>query len=97
MTRIYDRRLWKRQRLAQLEKEPLCRYCTKMGVITAATVVDHIKPHRGDERLAHDPNNLQSLCKPCHDVHADAKDKGKTMAGSDVDGFPLDPLHPWFS
>ena len=63
--------------------------------ITAATVVDHIKPHRGDIDLAYDPDNLQSLCKPCHDTHADAKDKGKVMAGADIDGFPSDPNHPW--
>ncbi|MEP2204764.1 MAG: HNH endonuclease signature motif containing protein [Tateyamaria sp.] len=31
-----------------------------------ATVVDHIIPHRGDEALFNDRNNLQSLCTPCH-------------------------------
>jgi len=31
-----------------------------------ATVVDHIIPHRGDEALFNDRNNLQSLCAPCH-------------------------------
>jgi 5-methylcytosine-specific restriction protein A len=30
-------------------------------------VVDHIVPHRGDERLAFDRDNLQGLCKSCHD------------------------------
>ncbi|MGN0150610.1 MAG: HNH endonuclease, partial [Clostridia bacterium] len=30
-------------------------------------VVDHIVPHRGDERLMWDENNWQALCKPCHD------------------------------
>lgn len=33
-------------------------------------VVDHRRPHRGDERLFWDRSNLQSLCKsPCHDRH----------------------------
>jgi 5-methylcytosine-specific restriction protein A len=31
------------------------------------TVVDHIKPHKGDEELFYDINNLQPLCKCCHD------------------------------
>lgn len=29
-------------------------------------VVDHVVPHRGDQRLFHDPNNHQSLCWQCH-------------------------------
>ena len=32
-----------------------------------ATVVDHIKPHRGSWPLFIDPANHQSLCKRCHD------------------------------
>lgn len=66
-----------------------------MGDVVAATVVDHIKPHRGDRALAFDPDNLQSLCKPCHDRHADAKDRGLPIAGCDADGMPLDPSHAW--
>ena len=32
-----------------------------------ATVVDHIIPHRGDQKLFWDQNNWQALCKSCHD------------------------------
>ncbi len=78
-----------------MRRFPLCQYCLKYGDITSATVVDHIEPHRGDEAKAYDPENLQSLCETCHNVHADAKDKGKAMAGCDADGLPLDPDHPW--
>ena len=36
-------------------------------------VVDHIRPHRGDERLFWLKTNLQTLCKsPCHDQHKQA-------------------------
>ena len=31
------------------------------------TVVDHIRPHRGDPVLFWDEKNWQSLCKSCHD------------------------------
>lgn len=92
---IYNSTLWQSMRRDQLQQEPLCRYCTQQGDITPATVVDHIEPHRGDEAKAFDPDNLQSLCKPCHDVHADAKDRGKVMAGCDAAGFPIDAAHPW--
>jgi 5-methylcytosine-specific restriction protein A len=45
--------------------------CKKCGVIegnTSLLVCDHIKPHRGDERLFWDQENLQTLCKQCHDA-----------------------------
>jgi len=94
---VYKTALWQRLRGAQLRDQPLCRYCKEMGLTVAATIVDHIKPHRGDRNLAFDQTNLQSLCKPCHDMHADAKDRGKTVAGCDADGYPLDPTHEWGS
>lgn len=92
---VYKTARWLAMRLAQLRDEPLCRYCKQMGRVVAATTVDHIRPHRGDRKLAFDPYNLQSLCKPCHDRHAQAKDNGLPVAGCDADGYPLDPSHPW--
>ena len=35
--------------------------------VVLATVVDHIIPHRGDQRLFWDQTNWESLCKECHD------------------------------
>ena len=54
-------------RPAQLLREPFCRECAKRGDRIWATVVDHIKPHRGSWPLFIDPANHQSLCKRCHD------------------------------
>lgn len=54
-------------RPAQLLREPFCRECAKRGVRTRATVVDHVRSHRGDWALFIDPANHQSLCKHCHD------------------------------
>lgn len=51
----------------QLLREPFCRACAAKGVRTYATVVDHIRPHRGRWELFVDMSNLQSLCKSCHD------------------------------
>lgn len=92
---VYKTQLWLRLRAAQLRAQPLCRYCKEMGETVPATTVDHIKAHRGDRDLAFDPDNLQSLCKPCHDQHAQAKDRGLPVAGCDADGWPLDPGHKW--
>ena len=41
--------------------------CEVEGHVTAATVVDHIIPHRGDENLFWERDNWQSLCKLHHD------------------------------
>lgn len=40
--------------------------CQESGRIVSATVVDHITPHRGDERLFWDESNHQALCAACH-------------------------------
>lgn len=94
---VYHTALWQRLRDQRLRDEPLCRYCSEMGRVVAATVVDHIVPHRGERDLAFDPDNLQSLCAPCHDRHAQVKDRGEPVAGCDADGYPLDPAHKWGS
>lgn len=54
-------------RHSQLLREPFCRECDRRGIRTLATVVDHIRPFRGDWALFIDKTNHQSLCKPCHD------------------------------
>lgn len=65
-SRGYDAR-WRRARKAFLQAHPLCAECRKEGRYTAASVVDHIIPHRGDANLFWDERNWQSLCKDCHD------------------------------
>lgn len=57
---------WQRYRLAFLERNALCVMCQKLGKVTAATVVDHIEDHRGDQGKFWDKANHQALCKPCH-------------------------------
>lgn len=58
-------------RPAALAREPLCRMCKEHGLVTAATEVDHID---GNSRN-NDPDNLRSLCKPCHSGRT-ARDQG---------------------
>lgn len=65
---MYGTGVWKDDlRPNHLLKEPFCRECTKLGHRRRATVVDHIKPHRGVWTCFIDPDNLQSLCKNHHD------------------------------
>lgn len=58
---------WRIARRAFLAAHPLCVRCKEQGRLTPATVVDHIIPHRGDQRLFWDETNWQPLCKRCHD------------------------------
>ena len=74
--RMYTQRAWTDGRTAFLAIHPLCTECQKHGHLTAATVVDHIIPHRGDHRLFYDKSNWQPLCKPCHNRKTAAKDGG---------------------
>jgi len=62
--RGYDR-TWQRLRDLVLSDEPLCRTCAARGLLTPATMVDHITPlNDGGARL--DRSNLQPLCDSCH-------------------------------
>ncbi len=54
-------RTWERWRAAYLKEH---RFCVRCGA--PATVVDHIKPHKGDKTLFSDRNNWQALCTHCH-------------------------------
>lgn len=58
---------WEQYRKNYLKRHPLCVHCEDMGKVTAAYVVDHIVPHKGNVELFWDCNNHQSLCKDCHD------------------------------
>jgi 5-methylcytosine-specific restriction enzyme A len=67
---------WKQFRLGWLGEHPLCgdredgpsgehSACVRESRVTAATDVDHIRPHRGDmEAFWRGP--YQSLCADCH-------------------------------
>ncbi|WP_128102798.1 HNH endonuclease [Paenibacillus sp. DCT19] len=73
--RGYDSR-WRKARDGYLKKHPLCVTHWKQGYVKEATVVDHIKPHRGDKTLFWDRRNWQGLCKQCHDVKTAKEDGG---------------------
>ena len=63
--RGYDAR-WREARALFLKQNPLCAFCQAEGKIVPATVVDHIIPHRGDQRLFWDQANWESLCERHH-------------------------------
>lgn len=70
---------WQQTSKAFLRAHPLCQ-CEDCDEgrkrVTLATVVDHIKPHRGDMVLFWDPRNWQAMAKTCHDKKTATEDGG---------------------
>lgn len=91
--KLYKSAAWRARRTQQLGAEPLCAYCLAAGLTTAATIADHIIPHRGDLDLFWH-GDLQSLCKPHHDGAKQREEKGGWDSRADMDGYPIDPNHP---
>ena len=85
---MYKTARWKRLRALILAREPLCRMCKALGITSPSDVVDHIVPHRGDDRLAWDEANLQGVCTPCHAGPKQSFERTGAMRGCDVDGTP---------
>ncbi|MEY9097048.1 HNH endonuclease [Paenibacillus sp. RC84] len=73
--RGYDHK-WRLARTGFLRKHPLCIHCRNNGRLNAATVVDHIIPHRGDKGLFWDRANWQPLCASCHSIKTVKEDGG---------------------
>jgi 5-methylcytosine-specific restriction protein A len=84
-SRGYDHR-WQKARKLFLNAHPLCAEHGRKGELKSASVVDHIRPHKGDQRLFWDRSNWQSLCKDCHDL--------KTARHDGAFGRPVAPHKP---
>lgn len=66
--RWYKTARWQALRLTIFLRDLFtCKKCGHIEGNTSLLVCDHKVPHRGDEHLFWDPENLQTLCKGCHD------------------------------
>jgi 5-methylcytosine-specific restriction protein A len=68
--------------------------CLARGRTTAATVVDHKIPHKGDQVLFWDQANWQSLCADDHDRHKQQLERLGYSLTIGANGWPTDPNHP---
>jgi 5-methylcytosine-specific restriction endonuclease McrA len=91
--RFYGTAFWQRRRKLQLAEHPLCHFCLNGGVVTPATVVDHVEPHKGDWNKFK-LGKLQSLCDPCHSSRKQIIEARGYDIAVDEDGWPTDPRHP---
>lgn len=91
---LYHDKRWVKGRLVHLARSPLCVYCLDLDRTTTADTVDHIVPHKGDNKLFFDTSNWQSLCKACHDGPKQLEESRGYQIGHGADGIPLG-RHPW--
>jgi 5-methylcytosine-specific restriction enzyme A len=89
----YGTQRWKRMRRAQLQREPLCAFCMKQGKLTAASVADHVEPHRGNEQMFWH-GELRSLCQFCHSGTKQQQETRGYATDIGRDGWPICELHP---
>ncbi len=62
---FYKTYAWTKLRNQYIQQNPYCELCAKRNITVEAKFVDHITARQdGGESL--DWNNLQSLCRPCH-------------------------------
>ena len=86
----YNTARWQAIRSNQLRTHPLCAMCDQRGITSAATVCDHVAPHRGNADLFW-TGPFQSLCKACHDTDKARIERGGTMRRDvDATGWPPD-------
>lgn len=90
-TSWYSSRRWQTMRARLLEKKPYCIYCKRReGRVVEATVADHVIPHKGNKYLFWNEDNLQPLCKRCHDSDKALEEAGgKARVRFGADGYPI--------
>lgn len=88
--KLYKTARWARLRDRVLNARPLCVMCHELDEVTEADTVDHIKPHKGDEALFWDVDNLQPLCASCHSRHKQREERGTGRPAIGLDGYPVE-------
>lgn len=86
---LYGTAQWKKLRAQHLLLEPLCALCKMDGIVTPATVCDHITPHKGNiEAFWAGP--FQSLCASHHSSDKQRIENGnKPRPRIGLDGWPV--------
>ena len=90
---------WERVRKVVLARDcGMCQPCKRKHMATPGNIVDHVVSKAkaaalrwSQARIDH-PDNLQTICKDCHDVKTE-EEQGKTKHKAvriGVDGFPVE-------
>ena len=57
---------------------------------THLLVADHRPAHKGIWEQFKNPDILRCVCKPCHDSHVQAAEKGNVRVRIGLDGWPIE-------
>jgi 5-methylcytosine-specific restriction endonuclease McrA len=90
--RLYKTALWQTLRAQILTRDLYtCQRCgcrlTQGRSRPTDAVVNHITPHKGSVDLFSDPDNLEAVCKQCHDSRIQGEERGTTIG---PDGWAVD-------
>jgi 5-methylcytosine-specific restriction protein A len=66
MKAFYSSAGWRKVRALKARQTPVCEECLRQGRVVQAEIVDHILPAREYPRHRLRLDNLQSLCRACH-------------------------------
>lgn len=88
---------WTRESKAYLEEHRTCVHCG-----AESQCVDHIKPHRGNQRLFWSRDNWQALCLSCHSrkTKSDSppqRSPAKRPMRFNADGSPVESDHQFYT
>jgi 5-methylcytosine-specific restriction protein A len=75
------------QRLMRLQAEPLCRDCAAKGVVSEATVPDHIVPLT--QGGSDEDSNIRCLCADCHRARTAEQFGLRRTVAVGPDGWPI--------
>lgn len=97
---IYSSARWKKLRLKCFVRDHWI--CQRSGVACIggknapdSAVANHIIPHKGDPKLFWDLDNLETVTKEVHDSLIRKEELNGYRVGTDRNGLPVDPGHPW--
>lgn len=95
----YSTSTWQRLRRAKLDASPLCEPCEKHGRLVPANTVDHVIAIAAGGDPFPPLSGLMAMCQHCHNTKTAALDRaggsGIAFKGCGLDGFPVDPAHPF--
>lgn len=68
----YKSKRWQKLRRQKLIQNPMCERCAKKGIYVPAYIVHHkeyiTEQNYEDDNIFFNINNLESLCKQCHNT-----------------------------
>lgn len=85
---------WNKASVLYRKQHPLCEICAARGMTVVAAEVHHKTPIKAGGRLL-DQENMQSLCKSCHQIMTKSELGQAVRRGCDENGWPIDPGHAW--